>query len=435
MNIIQKLLVKALLPSIRNTDIYKGQYQYIGNVAHWEDQNNQSYIVNGYEKNADLFSIVNYITKRASTIPWKLYTMAPDGKLTEQKNHPIIDLIERPNPTMGQSYFVQTLLTYKLILGNSYIYIPKLENGLNKGQTKELWIMPASQIEIVSNGWAKPVDHYRFKGTTSPQFKPEDVIHLKTVGLVSDGYKDIYGMSPLRPGVMPLTKSNAASASEVKSFQNMSPDGIISRKMTEGASMTEDQIDYLEDWWRKRSGVENRKMAFTSAQLEFIRLGFSPVDLNVLESSKLSFRQLCNLYQFPAQLLNDSEHSTYNNMREAKKAVYQDVIIPELHALRDELNRALVPAYGENLWLDIDTSGIDVLQDDKKALAEWLNLCPFITNQDKQRIMGVTEDPEFPKYLVPTSVIPLDQLGADVDDEVDEAVKQLNKLGVKEYGE
>lgn len=429
MNILQKLLVKAILPSIRNTDIYRGQYQYVGNnTAQWVDQNNEAYITQGFEKNADLFAIVNYITKRASTIPWKLYKVLADGKLKELKDHALIDLIERPNPTMGQAFFMQTLLSYKLVLGNSYIYMPKLENGLNAGQSKELWIMPASKIEVVSNGWAKPVDHYRFVGTTSPKFMPEDVIHLKNVGLVSDMNNDIYGMSPLRPGVMPLTKSNSASASEVKSFQNMSPDGILSRKpngTNDNKNWTEEQVDYLETWWRGRSGPENRRMAFTSAQLEFIRLGFSPVDLNVLESSKLSFRQLCNLYQFPAQLLNDSEHATYNNMREAKKAVYTDVIIPELYSLRDELNHRLVPAYGDNLWLDIDTSGIDVLQDDKKALAEWLNLCPFITNQDKQRIMGVTEDPEFPKYLVPNNLIEPENIGEDL---VREAEKMINRI-------
>lgn len=431
MNILQKFLFKQITKVMPN-EIAQALYQYVGsNTAQWIDGKNDNYIAEGFEKNADVFSIIQYLYKRASTIPWKLYSYDASGKLTEKKNHPLINLIERPNPMMGQSFFIQTLLAYKYLLGNAYIYLPRMENGANRGQSKEMWIMPASKIEIVSNGWQSPVDHYRFMGTTSPKFRPEDVIHLRSVSMSYGSGNDFYGMSPLKPGVIPLTKSNSAAESEVKSFQNMTPDGILSKKSNTDSAMTEEQVSYLERWWAQRSGHKNRRMAFTSAQLEFIRMGFSPVDLNVLESSKLSFRQLCNLYQFPAQLLNDSEHSTYNNMREAKKAVYTDAIIPELHALRDELNHRLVPAYGDNLWLDLDTSGIDVLQDDKKEQTEWLNTAWWIKAIDKQRIMGVTEDPEMDKYFLPTSVI---EMGAQMDDDdIEEAMKALSKQKISDY--
>ena len=93
-------------------------------------------------------------------------------------------------------------------------------------------------------------------------------------------------------------------------------------------------------------------------------------------------------------------------MKEAKIALYEDVIIPELHSVRDELNRALVPSFGNNLYPDIDTSAIAVLQANKKEMAEWLEKCPFITNQDKQRMMGVTEDPDYPKYTLNSNLVP-----------------------------
>jgi HK97 family phage portal protein len=433
MNFLQRFF-KA--QKIVNTEIFEGLHKYlpVGSPA-WIDQNNHAYICQGFEKNADVFSVVNYITKRASTIPWKLFSMAKNGELTEIKDHPIIRLIERPNILMGQSFFIQTVLTYKLVLGNSFIWLPKLENGLRKGQTDEMWIMPAPRVEIVSGGWSKPIDHYRFSGTKEPKFRPEDVIHLRYVQLIDDGENGFYGMSPLKPGVMPLTKSNYASAAEVRAFQTMTPPGVLSRKATgtnDKTAFTTEQGSFLKKWWAEQTGLERQEIPITSAQLEFIRMGFSPVDLSILESSKLSFRQICNLYQFPAQLLNDMEAATYNNMREAKRALYEDVIIPEMHSVRDEFNRVLVPAYGENLYLDLDTTGIAVLQDDKKALAETFNLCPFISNWDKQRAMGFTEDRNFPQYTLPTSLMTLDQLN-EAPEDIEEAVKRLEKLGVKEY--
>lgn len=429
MNFIQKLLTRA--PKVVNTDFYKGMYQYIGyNSPAFIDQNSEAYINHGFAKNADVFAIINYIIKRIATIPWKLYTYNQSGELTEVKNHKLIDLIEKPNEMMGQSFFMQSLFVNKLVTGNAFIYLPKLENGANKGQSEEMWVMPSTKIEIVSNGFAKPVDHYRFRGTTEPKFRKEDVIHLKYANLGDD---TLYGMSPLKAGSMVLTKSNDAHTSEVRSFQNMGAVGILSENSKEGRdSMTQEQASFIKTWWQSNyGGPENKgKIHITSQDLKWINLGLSPVDLNIMESLKLSFRQLCNLYQFPSQLLNDNEHATYNNMREAKKALYTDVIIPEIQSLRDELNRALVPAYGDNLYLDVDVSGIDVLQDNKKELADMLGVAWWIKGIDKQRMMGVTEDPEMDKYFLPTSII---EMGAENPDDLEEEIKKLAKMGVKDY--
>lgn len=436
MNILQRIFnIKAA--SVVNTDFYKGMYQFIGNNSPvWIDQNNEAYISQGFAKNADVFSIVNYIIKRASTIPWKLYNFNGKGELTEIKNHPLINLIERPNPMMGQSFFIQALFGNKLILGNAFIYLPKLENGANKGKAQEMWVIPSSRLEIVSNGFATPVDHYRFIGTTEPKFKPEDIIHLKYINIDStNGHaSDLMGMSPLKPGSMALTQSNDGYTANVKNLQNMGAIGILSKKAdsTKGnTTFTEEQASFIRTWWQNNyTGAHNAgKIHITSAQLEFLKMGLSPVDLNILESLKLSFRQLCNLYQFPSQLLNDNEHATYNNIREAKKALYTDVIIPELHSLRDELNRQLVPAYGDNLYLDIDISGIEVLQDDKKAVAEWLDKAWWIKGIDKQRIMGVTEDPDMDKYFIPGNLLASDT-PMDLPEDLQKLLKQR---GISEY--
>lgn len=436
MNIIKRIFgVKAL--SVLNTDYFKGMYQWIGtNTPIWADQDNDSYINEGFAKNADVFSIVNYIIKRMGSIPWKLYSYNAKGEMTEIKNHPLIDLIERPNPMMGQAFFIQSLFANKLILGNGFLYMPRLENGLNKGKAQEMWIMPTVKTEVVSNGFASPVDHYRFMGTTTPKFMPQDVIHLKYVNIdcLNNQASDLLGMSPLRPGSMVLTQSNDGYTAQVKSFQNMGAVGILSKKNEStkgGNTFTKEQAEYVRTYWADNySGAHNAgKIHITSAQLEFIKMGLSPVDLNILEVMKLSFRQLCNLYQFPSQLLNDNEHATYNNIREAKKALYTDVIIPELQSLRDELNRQLVPAYGDNLYLDIDTSGIDVLQDDKKALAEWLAAAWWIKGIDKQRMMGVTEDEEMDKYFIPANL-----LASDVEAIPEDVLKLLKDKGVEDYG-
>lgn len=418
----------------RNTPnkMYQAQFDLMmQNQPVWHQDNNHEYLSKGYNYNADLFSIVNYVATTASAIPWKLYTIKENGELAEIKNHPLIDLMERPNPDMGQSLFINSLIGYKMLLGNSYIYAPKMDEGLNKGKAQELHVLPADLIEIVFGNVFDPVKGYVFKYHPEKQkleMDKKDVLHLKTWNPDSAFGQALYGMSPIKAALRLLTKSNSAYASETKAFQNQGAAGIVSSE--KDADLTLEQATKLKMDWERKKGTEHaNSVQFTSAPLRYLKIGLSPVDLNILESQKVSFRQFCNIFKFPSILLNDNEKSSYNNIVEAKKILYQDVIIPELKALRDEFNRWLVPAYGQNLYLDPDFSGVEALQENMKEKAEWLNIAWWVKGVDKQRLMGITEDKELDKYFMPANIL---EHGAEpptpenIEDE-------LKKLGIEEY--
>ena len=52
--------------------------------------------------------------------------------------------------------------------------------------------------------------------------------------------------------------------------------------------------------------------------------------MSLIEQYNASIKDLCNIYNVPVTLLNNTESSTYNNVKEAKKALYQNCVIPEL---------------------------------------------------------------------------------------------------------
>ncbi len=54
----------------------------------------------------------------------------------------------------------------------------------------------------------------------------------------------------------------------------------------------------------------------------------SASDLSLIEQYNASIKDLCNIYSVPAVLLNNTESSTYNNVIEAKKTLYQNAVIP-----------------------------------------------------------------------------------------------------------
>jgi phage portal protein BeeE len=118
----------------------------------------------------------------------------------------------------------------------------------------------------------------------------------------------------------------------------------------------------------------------------------------------------------PVQLLNNTDGSTYNNMKEAKKALYQNCVIPELIKIQDELNRWLTPKYGENLCIEYDFSVIPELQEESDKIVEQMSKAWWLTPNEKRAAMSYSHDDDNPildDYYIPANLIPAS--GEDID--------------------
>ena len=109
---------------------------------------------------------------------------------------------------------------------------------------------------------------------------------------------------------------------------------------------------------------------FTGANVDFLQLGMSATDLQMIEQGVLSLRAICNIYKVSSRLFNDPANSTFNNVQQAEKAMWNDAVIPLLEKFKQRYNSWLAPTFGEGFMLDYDLTGIDALQADAKTRAE-----------------------------------------------------------------
>jgi HK97 family phage portal protein len=427
MNWIQKFFTKQFSVAVNNT-MLQSIFRYWGtNTPIWFDDRPEVYIKEGYAGNADVYSIVKRIIDLGSSIPWKVQEKK-NGKWVDIQDHELQLLIESPNPVMSQQDFISSLMGYYLLTGDAFTFAPFLENGPNKGKTKELWPMSSHLIGIKFGDMSNPIKGYYYINRPEELIDPETVCHVKTWNPDSNGYA-FRGMSPLRAASKNVKMGNSAVEAEVKSFENMGPDGILSR---DGEEFTQIQSENLERRFKdKYMGVENaKKIVMTGASVKWQQLGLSPVDLNILESKKYNMATLCNIYGAPVQIFNNTDKTAFNNMDAAHKQMYLHAVLPVLNAIAKGFQRWLVPRWGSNLWLVPDLSAIEVLQSNKKEQVEWLEKAWWMKGIDKQRAMGLTEDPEMDKYYIPSSLIASDDMGEDL---VNQAREQLAGKGFNDY--
>lgn len=435
-------------------DYNKSIYNWLGNSIVWNTENDNSYITEGYQKNSTIYSLINLITKAATTIPFQVYektnendykrykaltsgimdsttiqkaAMLQKRSLIELHETELHKILERPNPAQSYNSFMTELIAFGKLTGNRYIYGIGPETGSNT-KYSELYVMPSQIMEIVSGGIMKPVDHYTIEYNGQHKIPAESICHIKDFNPHYDGSgSHLYGQSPLRAGLRSLTTNNEAVQTGVKYLQNQTARGLL---MSDEGDINEVQAKQLKEKFKQQHQGSNNAgdIIITPKKLSWVNFGLNASDVSLIEQYNASIKDLCNIYNVPVQLLNNTDSSSYNNMKEAKKALYQSCVIPELLKIKDELNRWLAPKFGENLCIEFDFSVIPELQEETDKIVDQLLKAWWITPNEKRAAMNYGRDDEninLDDYYIPSNLmpvkgiddleIPIESIDVDVD--------------------
>ena len=439
-------LARAMKPSYtKASNIQQALLQFVGTDSPIAfDDNYKEYVDKGYLYNPDVYSVVNLITNAMRSVhfcvyeikdmpKFRKYNRLPSeakeyqlDKVMRYKEESLIEvesdnflykLLERPNPLQGWGEFIENVMGYKLITGNSYVHGVRLENGANAGLVSEMWPLPAQYMRIKASGKGESIVlGYKLDltegatTTSSVKFEADEIMHLRYWNADYDGDgSHLYGLSPLRAGARVIRQSNDSYTAQMAQLQNSGAMGILA---VEPDSMTEEQARQLErDYTKKYTGSFNRgKIVIAGAKMDWKQIGLSPVDLNIIESQKMSLRDICNIYGINSALLNDPDNKVYNNVQEARRALYMDKVIPELDTFRDELNRWLTASFnektGKKYYIDYDLESIPAIQKDMKLILEQVKDAWWITGSEKRIAMGYDDDPAMAQYFIPAGLIP-----------------------------
>lgn len=415
----------------------KIMYTYISKGTPFAlSSNPETYVKNGYAGNVNIYPIIRKIVNAAVGVKWCVKDLATEE---DAKDLTLMQLLTIPNNYKSQQEFLDELMCWRLVTGNRYIYWMAPESGLNKGKPAELHILPASSVEIIQGTWLDPVSAYRLLiGDVYKEIPAIRVIHGKTTNLKYDiAGSQLYGMSPMEAALQEMTASNYGYAGLAKQYENGGPDIIVTgtKDTAGGAEYTTEQRQTVWAAFKDRfMGSKNKgKWLIKNLPVEVHEIGKSPVDLNTLAFLKLTLRDFCNIYNVPAELMNDSEHSTYNNKKEAKKALWNDAVIPELEYLKEDLNK-IAAIYNritnQNLGFDYDLSDIPELQEDKSIQASGLAQAHWMTQNERRQAMGLEPMDGMDELLIPMGLTPMSELMTPVD-VTETANKYLDRHGIK----
>ena len=361
----------------------------------------------GYASNAVANACINRVANGVASIDRKLYRTGKGGKREEIEDHPLLDLLNRPNPAQSGDEFMRALVGYYLIAGNAYLFGNGIfGNGTSLGgkpkPPAELTLLMPGKLRIEPGSGLFP-KYYEYKPSPDKVIQyPVDqitgrsaVLHLKTFNPLSQWY----GLAPMLAAAYGIDINNAGQKWNKRLLDNdCRPSGALVVKSQDGKiaqELSDDQYSRLKEMIEAHfSGADNAgRPMLLEGGLEWQQMSMNPKDIDWTKGKDSSALDICMTFGVPPQLLGIPGSQTFANYEMANLSYWTDTVIPLHDWIQDALNRWLVPLYGDDLKLGYDNDSISALEPLRKEKFTRVQAAEFMTIDEKRRAVGMDDFP------------------------------------------
>jgi len=338
----------------------------------------------GYRQNVVANRAVNLVAKAVASIP--LVLMRGDERVSE---HPLLNLLARPNPRLKGENFLYNFVGYYMIAGNSYA----LKVGPEGGEPKELWLMRPDTMKVIEGADGLAAGFEQHVLGKKQRYDAGAVLHLKSFNPLSDWY----GLAPLEAAAMAVDAHNEGSRWNLALIQNGgTPSGVLYQEDAD-APLTDAQFDKLKEQVEQQyTGALNAgRPLLLEGGLKWQEMGMSPKDMDWASAKNMTAREIATAFGVPPQMMGVPDAQTYSNYAEARQSLWEDTVIPLAQDIAAELTNWLVPDFetptrsgGERLSLAIDLDDVPALAAKRAARFDRIASAAFLSDDEKRAALG-----------------------------------------------
>ena len=437
--------------------VYNGDFGGYRPLVYFGDET-QTYIDNGFLGNHVIFTVTDWVARKMASVTPIVYRVKNKQALKQYKNyqanfnpknivklnelkkkaleivevdsHPLVELLNSPNPTQSWDEFIYGYLVYKKFVGRVFIKGAKADNSTRTKGFQQLYLLPSQHIISETGQGGTIIANYIDKRQPTEKINTEEVCCIKTFSPVAGGFD---GTSIFKSARKLMQKSSDALDAETETMQNRGAKKIVF------PNLTPEQLSSIHIPTDKQESSANEKLrklinesgnggiALNSIPLGSIELGLSPVDLDILASKSYDDKAWCSLFHVNSMVvLNDHKSASYDTMQQGKVSSVTDGVIPELEALKNGLNSWLCPTYEDNLYIDFDYTEFPEMYEELFKVAERLKNTEAVTTNEIREVIkyDTYEGENADKILVSSSKKILDDIAFDLP-QIDTGNNQL----------
>ena len=373
---------------------------YSANQPIYPQMTVQKAVKEGYRLSVMVYRAIRAIVQAGSGIPW----IVLDNNREEIHNHPFTKLWASPNKEFSGQDNMEFIIAHLKLCGNSLIQ-PLMVNG----QPKEFWMcMPDMIKPIPSDVQGEWLKGWEIQPTSGKIIKapPEQFIHF----MQFDPGNPYWGIGDLQAAARTIDADNEAQDTQKVQLQNRNiPPGVFQFDQSlDDTQFTEVTKRVREKFLQKSKRGEPWVLG---GGYKWQQMSLTPVEMDYIQSRLQNKRDIATAFGLDPWWLGDREHSSYNNVAEARRSLYEDVTIPLLDDIRSTLNLKVAPMYGDDIYITYDLSNVPAMREDfgkkvEQAGKLWSMGIPFEQINNKLEL-GFDEFDGWETGYLPFSVAPV----------------------------
>ena len=370
----------------------------------------------------DVYSIVSRLATSSAKVEFEAY----DDNTGEEL--PTTDNMSKYLKTLTLED-KEIMYTWLYLTGEVFMFKESITLGPNKGRLKTHFLHPSFMTVIQDLNFPYTIIGYRYQDTQATfTLKAEEVIYIKYFNPTTNYNERHRGLSPIKALAQRLTRVQANMSASVSQMQNGGVPSIVYDKTpgldqsrgSGGASLNNEVTvmgQHKDNFGRFLRNPENKGAPyFAAGEMGVLPLGLSLVEMDALVMADVDFDKICNAYSISSVLFNNKKSSTESNVKEMRKDMYTNAIIPNVLRCCDGLTKGTQDIFGDNKCIRPDISDITELQEDTKKKADTWAALPAIVINEMRVSMDQDEltDPMADKLLIKTGYQLADDLIIDV---------------------
>lgn len=332
----------------------------------------QEYIHNGYAHGTDVKPVVDKIAATAASLKWKVYTKDRQGNIEEAPDSDLQKLLIMPNKEQTWHDYMEASIIQLLVTGNAFT---SWETAIGFGDVPiELHLLTTQGFTPILSTNDMLLGYEYEMGSMHKKFRLDELIQVKYYNPTDRGYIDGLGLSPLDAAINAYTTSNNQWLAASSLLKNKGAIGMVTPDSDD--ILTEEELDQAQEALQRRMGGADKfgKVMVTPTKMRYQAMGMTASDMKIIEMGIMNLRAICNIYGVDSSLFNDPSNKTFNNRKEAEKALWTNVNLPILDKFKFQYNKTLAKAYsereGKEYFIDYVTDDIQALHEDKDKQAD-----------------------------------------------------------------
>jgi len=301
--------------------------------------------------------------------------MVRNGFWEEVDGHPLVKLLNNPNPWRSRAQFWSEVCLDRYLAGNAYILKARYVGGLLDGAVGELYRLRPDRVDPIPGnmeagepflkGYA-----YRIDAQTTRVVPVSDIIHIRA----NDPLDPYRGLSPVA-SILERVNIDQYMRTFLSTFYargGASVGAIINVK----GKMDQPLKDDIRTRFRRMFGGGQYDILVSNAEdLTYTPLGLDrglrdalPKEIDAVTEARIAMK-----LGIPGSILGlliGYESSSYANKRQDWQVFWDITMAPLLSDFDDVLNMSLTPEFGGIDEVAFDLSDIRALQEDSEALKE-----------------------------------------------------------------